>query len=189
MLEHLNFTKKQAVIGVTMIFFLGIGCFLWWFTNDEHNNINSRDQEVSVIDNKIKVKANTLIVQTFFYSKCNDQETIQVKPDKNLIGMNYKEFQSKYSKWNIETFNEEKITMSLQVNDYCREHKANMFLGIKDGYVAIFYGKPGPKAILKEVTQTPINKLQPQAVEEIKQGLLFSSKAEMLYILEGMQSK
>lgn len=149
----------------------------------------SKNQEVSMIDNKIKVRADTLIVQTFFYSKCNEQETIQFKPDKNLVGMDYKTFQSQYSKWNIENFSEEKITMSLQVNDYCREHKANMFLGIKDGYVAIFYGKPGPKAILKEITKTPVSNLQPQAIEEIKQGLIFSSKAEMLYILEGMQSK
>jgi hypothetical protein len=64
-----------------------------------------------------------------------------------------------------------------------------MFIGIKDGYVAVFYGKPGPKAIVKEVTTIAVNKIMPQDVEELRRGMVVQSREELLRTLEGMQSR
>jgi len=77
----------------------------------------------------------------------------------------------------------------LKVDSYCREHANNMFIGIKDGYVAVFYGKPGPKAILKEVTKISVNNIMPQDVEELRRGLVVQSREEMLRTLEGMEAR
>jgi hypothetical protein len=64
-----------------------------------------------------------------------------------------------------------------------------MFLGVKDGYVTVFYGKPGPKAIIKEQTKIPINNLVPQDLEELKRGLMVQSREDLLRTLEGLQSR
>ncbi|WP_418626736.1 BofC C-terminal domain-containing protein, partial [Anaerosinus sp.] len=75
------------------------------------------------------------------------------------------------------------------VNDYCEWHKNNNFIGIHEGRIAIFSGMPDNKPLLREQTMISVDQLHPQALEEIKNGLVFSSKEEMLQFLEGIQSK
>jgi hypothetical protein len=79
--------------------------------------------------------------------------------------------------------------MSLKVDSYCREHANNMFLGVKDGYVAVFAGRPGPRAILREITRIPVQQLSAADVAELRQGMVVKSREELLRTLEGMQSQ
>ena len=79
--------------------------------------------------------------------------------------------------------------MSLKVDSLCREHANNMFIGVKDGFVAVYSGKPGPKAIVKEVTRITASGLSGPDVEELRRGLVVQSREELLRTLEGMQSR
>lgn len=186
MLHDLKLTKKQKTLLVVIPSCLLLGVLAWWFTGNEGV---THEQQVSKVDNTIKIMPNTNIVQTLFYTKCKDQEVSTIEAKENEIGMNYQEFQMSYPKWNIETFDLEQIVMSSQIDDYCKEHLSHQFIGIQGSYVAIFYGKPGEKSELKEITQIATKNLQPQAAEEIRQGIVFQSKEEMLKILEGLHSK
>lgn len=147
------------------------------------------ETEVAKQDSKIKITANTDLIQKIIYLKCNDEEVFRTKPAANLVGLNYQQVQKVYSGWSIEKFDVSEVEMTLKVDSYCREHANHMYLGIKDGYIAIYYGKPGPKAIVKEVTNIPINRLMPQDVDELRRGLEVQSREELLRTLEGMQSR
>lgn len=147
------------------------------------------ETEVAKQDSKIKVMSNTDLVQKIIYLKCNEEEVFRTKPASNLIGLNYQQVQKVYSGWTIDKFDLSEVEMTLKVDSYCREHANHMFLGIKDGYIAIYYGKPGPKAIVKEVTSIQVNKLMPQDVDELKRGLEVQSREDLLRTLEGMQSR
>ena len=58
-----------------------------------------------------------------------------------------------YPDWNIEKFDTDTVER-LQRGQLLSWNSANnLFIGIQDGYVASFYGKPGPKVILKEKTK------------------------------------
>jgi len=94
-----------------------------------------------------------------------------------------------YNGWTIDKFDTQAVEMSLKVDSYCREHANNMFIGMKDGFVAVYYGKPGPKAIMKEVTAIPVNKLSGEDEEELRRGLIVQSREDLLRTLEGMQSR
>jgi hypothetical protein len=183
--------KKYKMITASFILIL---CFFTFYLvyrshSEDTNPLLPQESEVVNQDSKIKITANTEIVQKIIYLKCNEEEVLRTKPADNLVGLNYYQVQKIYQGWTIDKFDSLGVEMTLKVDSYCREHANNMFIGIKDGYVAVFYGKPGPKAIVKEVTTIAVNKIMPQDVEELKRGMVVQSREELLRTLEGMQSR
>lgn len=181
--------RKPLLMGGLILLLSGIAYYSFQSTYSGKLPSQQLDSEVVKQDGKIQISTETDLVQKIIYTKCKDEEIFRTKPPDNLIGFNYNQLQKLYSGWTIEKFDTKEIEMTLKVDSLCREHANNMFIGIKDGYVTVFYGTPGPKAIVKEVTKIPINKLMPQDVQELRQGLVVQSKEEVLRTLEGMQAR
>ncbi|MDT8901002.1 BofC C-terminal domain-containing protein [Anaeroselena agilis] len=148
-----------------------------------------RDTEVAKQDTKIKVAANTDFTQKITYLKCGDEETFHTKPADNLIGLTAAQIQKVYAGWTMEKFDTKEVVLSLKVDSYCREHANNMFIGVKDGYVAVYSGRPGPRAIIREVTKIPVRNLSADDIEELKRGMVVKSREELLRTLEGMHAQ
>lgn len=182
-------TVKPVLIGGLILLLFGTGFYA--FRDGKENELTVPSQETEAVkqDGKIKISTNTDVVQKIFYNKCKDEEVFRTKPPDNLVGLNFNQVQKIYPGWSIEKFDTKEVEMTLKVDSLCREHANNMFIGLKDGYVTVFYGVPGPKAIVKEVTKIPINALMPQDVQELRQGLVVQSKEELLRTLEGMQAR
>lgn len=191
MLLPFKFNKRNTVVAVGVI--LAVSFVAYYVFNSfygvKNEPILPQDTQVARQDGKIKILPNTELVQRMVYQKCGDEEIVRSKPPENLIGLNYYQVQKIYPGWNIDKFDNLEVEMTLKVDSLCREHANNMFIGIKDGYVAVFYGKPGIKPILKEVTKIATNKLHPQDVEELRRGMVVHSKEELLRTLEGLQSR
>lgn len=180
---------KPILIGGLILLLSGIGYSVFQLNKNIANPAPHQGTEAVKQDGKIKISADTNIVQKITYTKCKDQEIFQTKPPDNLIGLNFNQVQKIYSGWAIDKFDTKEVEMTLKVDSLCREHANNMFIGIKDGYVAVFHGVPGPKALIKEVTKIPVTGLMPQDVQELNQGLVVQTKEELLRTLEGMQSR
>ncbi len=148
-----------------------------------------KDAEVARQDQKIKITAATDFAQKIVYLKCGDEEIFRTKPADNLIGLNVAQIQKVYTGWTIDKFDSQEVAMHLKVDSYCREHANNTFIGVKDGFVAVFAGRPGPKAIVREVTRIPVQQLSDADLAELKQGLVVKSREELLRTLEGMQAQ
>lgn len=191
MLPFSKSTKIRAALTVLCILLActGVYYFVRPSANSDMPPALPRETEVAKQDAKIKITSTTDIVQRIVYLKCNEEETFRTKPADNLIGLNYQQIQQIYSGWTIEKFDTPEVEMSLKVNSLCREHANNMFIGVKDGYVAVFHGKPGGKAILKEVTKIPITKLVSGDAEELKHGMIVQSREELLRFIEGLESR
>ena len=183
--------SKRQILTITGIV-LAIGCAAYYFvnySNADNKPLMPQETEVAKQDSKIKINSNTDLVQKIVYLKCKDEEVLRSKPAENLIGLNYYQIHKIYQGWTIDMFDNLDVTMTLKVDSFCREHANNMFIGVKDGYVAVFYGRPGPKAIVKETTKISVSKLHPQDVEELKRGMVVQSREELLQTLEGMESR
>jgi hypothetical protein len=188
MLSISKLAKKYILIVIGLIsIVLFSGYYLIHYRQINHDHFSQ--QEVTKQDNKIKVLPTTDIIQKIKYLKCGEEEVLHTIPPDNLIGLNYNQVQKIYPGWNIEKFDTDEIQLTIKIESFCREHANNMFIGIKDGNVAIFYGKPGSKAILKEITKISAAKLMQQDREELKHGLVIQSKEELLRTLEGLQSR
>ncbi|QDR80866.1 BofC C-terminal domain-containing protein [Sporomusa termitida] len=180
---------RPVVIGGLILLLSGIGYYVFQVNDGGSLLVPPPESEVVKQDGKIKISAATDIIQKITYTKCNDQEIFKTKPPDNLVGLNFNQVQRIYNGWSIEKFDTKEIEMSLKVDSLCREHANNMFIGIKDDKVTVFYGVPGPKAIVKEMTKIPVTALMPQDVQELRQGLVVQSKEELLKTLEGMQAR
>nr|WP_092067203.1 BofC C-terminal domain-containing protein [Dendrosporobacter quercicolus]NSL46460.1 BofC C-terminal domain-containing protein [Dendrosporobacter quercicolus DSM 1736]SDL51262.1 BofC C-terminal domain-containing protein [Dendrosporobacter quercicolus] len=183
--------KKQAFLAGSI---LAVVCLLTYYFvyypgSQDGYPLLPQETQVAKQDNKIKISGNTNIKQRIQYLKCKDEEVITTKPAEHIIGLNYQEMQKVYSGWTIDKFDDLEVEMTLKVDSFCREHANNMFLSIKDGYVAVYYGKPGARAVLKEVTAIPVKHIMPQDIEELKRGLVVNSREELLRTLEGMQAR
>ncbi|CUH94099.1 putative membrane protein [Propionispora sp. 2/2-37] len=191
MLSFLKLSKnKKIVIMIGGIFAASIFAYFIYSYSDyfERHNL-PEGTEVAKRDDKIKVTPETMLLQKIQYTKCNEEEVLSTKVPDTLVGLHFSEVQKIYPGWVIDKFDTAEISMTLKVDSFCREHANNMFIGIKDGYVAVYYGKPGPKAIAKEVTKIPVNHLMEQDLEELRRGVVVHSKEELLRTIEGLQSR
>jgi len=173
--------------------FMIVGMSAFYISNlsftGENKSLLPQETEVVKQEGKIKITADTELIQKIIYLKCNDEEVLRIKPTEKLVGLTIYQLQNVYQGWVFDKFDRDEVRMTLKINGYCREHANNMFIGIQDGRVAVFYGKPESKRIVKEITNIQVNKLMVQDVEELQQGLAVSSTEELLSTLEGMQSR
>lgn len=74
------------------------------------------------------------------------------------------------------------------VAELCRECQTYMFVGVKDGYVAVYYGLPRPDAELRYVTDILVSRLPPYLQEDLSAGIIIRSEEQLLRFLEGIDS-
>lgn len=177
------------LFGILLLAGLSAYFYLPGLSFSDGSPVKEKETEFVRQDAAVKVSPQTDIYQRIVYSKCGDEESLRTKPADNLIGMHLSQFQKVYTGWNIEHFDANEIKMTLTIDSLCREHANNMFIGQKDGYVTVFYGLPGRKPIVKEVTKIPVNHLTQDDIAELQRGIVVQSKEEMLRTLEGMQSR
>ncbi len=188
MLPFPKIAKKRFWLASAVALLLGLAAYFAGFLSWS-DGLRPPPSEVARQDSRIKIGADTELVQKIVYLKCGDEEIFRSKPADNLIGLNLNQVQKVYTGWTIDKFDPREVEMSLAVGSYCREHANNMFIGLKDGFVAVFSGKPGPRAIIREVTRIPASDLSPEDQEELRHGLVVQSREEVLRTLEGMQSR
>jgi len=182
---------KYVFLTTGILLIVGMSAYYIAYLSFTGENQSLLPQETEVVkqESKIKITNYTDLVQKILYLKCNDEEVLRTKPTEKLVGLTIYQLQNVYQGWAIDKFDTDEVHMTLKIDGYCREHANNMFIGIQDGHVAVFYGKPDAKRIVKEVTNIQVNKLMAQDVEELQQGLVVSSTEELLRTLEGMQSR
>jgi hypothetical protein len=183
--------KKFVLLATGILLIVGMSAYYIAYLSftGEDKSLSYQEAEVIKQESKIKVTANTDLVQRILYSKCNDEEVLHTKPTEKIVGLNVHQLQTVYQGWVFDKFDSNEVKMTLKVDSYCREHANNMFIGIQDGSVAVFYGRPGSRPILKETTNIDIDNLMVQDVEELQNGMIVQSKEELLQTLEGMQSR
>lgn len=94
-----------------------------------------------------------------------------------------------YHEWQIDVFTQKLVVLQLSVNGVCKEHRNTRFVGIRDGKVAIYYGTPTDKPIVKEITAIEATKLPLQVQQELEKGIVYQTEEERLRIMEGLQAR
>ena len=187
--KKLNKRFLLLTTGILLIVGMSASYIAYLSFTGENKSLLPEETEVITQEGKIKITANTDLVQKMVYLKCNEEEILRTKPTEKLVGLTIYQLQNVYQGWIFEKFDTDEVHMTLKIDSYCREHANNIFVGIQDGHVAVFYGKPNSKRIVKEITKIDVTKLMVQDVAELEKGLVVSSTEELLRTLEGMQSR
>lgn len=111
------------------------------------------------------------------------------KASAKVVGMTRDEVAKLYHEWQIISFDKDLVALQLSVDGVCKEHKKDQFVGMRDGVVGIYYGKPNENAVLKEALEIDAATLIEQVQDALKNGIPFQSEEEKLRILEGIQAR
>jgi hypothetical protein len=185
-------TRNKWFAGALFVLAALVGYFGYGYISKTPPIVDYRAQPQSEKvqhDARLKITAETMLHQKMIYKKCGDQESLRARPSENYIGMTLSQIQAAYPGWTIDYFDANEVRMTLEIDNFCREHANGMYIGTKDGYVTVFYGKPGIKPIVKEVTKIATKQLVAEDVAELEKGIVVNTKEELLRTLEGMQSQ
>jgi len=123
------------------------------------------------------------LVYTTFYVKCNDELIEEEIIGDELIGCTKSELERLKKDWKIVSFTPDEVSLIREINDICDNH---YFVGIQDGYVALFQGIPGIKSILLEQTDIIADTLRQDDRLILERGLVIKDRQEFLKIREGL---
>lgn len=101
-----------------------------------------------------------------------------------LVGLTLQELQNARPEWSIVSFAPERVVASVPCGPVTG---AAGFIGVKDGKVAIFRGRPGGCHELQEVTDIGAEHLGASANQSAESVIPFDDPSELPFILEGLK--
>ncbi len=128
-----------------------------------------------------------LILQTYYDGSKKMVQWVTSMPSA-FIGLSTEDLTSISKQWEVQQYNPGRaLILYRNVGDLAPEDKNTMHLGIKDGKIAIFYGKSGDE-FLKQKTDINIGDLPFDERLRLEEGIIVNSQEELLTILEGLNS-
>lgn len=126
------------------------------------------------------------LLQTLTYTRCEHVVTRRVTAPVELYGKTLEEVQALYPEWKITEFSAKEVAMEQQPDIFCPDHMVLMPNGA--GVLCIFENKYGDALALVNELETDIRSLPAAIQEELRQGVGFSTLAELEQWLESVES-
>jgi len=145
-------------------------------------DVNNIERNVSQIY-EMKLNPGAKLIYKTLYVKCNDELIEEKIIGKELIGLTKDELGQIEKEWKIVSFMPDEVSLFREINDICENH---FYIGIQDGYVALFQGIPGIKSILVEQTDIIADTLREDDRLILEKGLIIKDQDEFLKIREGL---
>lgn len=143
-----------------------------------------QNEDVGKID-KARLNSEANLIFKTYYSKCGHEITEKKSSNATFSGCTKEQLADKLSDWEIESFTPEQVILKREVDNICDEH---YYIGIKDGYVALFQGRPDLPSKVIEQTDIIADVLREEDRAILEKGLIINSKEEFLKIREGLTS-
>lgn len=153
------------------------------YVNTANSNLDPEGSQGDQI-----IGAHTLLKYKTVYKKCGHIEENVYKASIDMIGLDYEDVNNRFAGWVIEKFNPEEIILVSEVEGLDKQCLENSYIGVKDGFVTVFYGKPREGIVVKRQTSINVSKLPSSEVDDLNQGIIITSEQEMFEILEGLSS-
>ncbi len=98
-----------------------------------------------------------------------------------IANLTLDEVRNLYPQWKIERFTSGMVVLHERIDS-----EGAMFLGVNNGYVALFYGQPGKPEGIERVTRIQVTKLRPEDQARLQQGIPVKNLEEALSYTEGL---
>lgn len=149
----------------------------------EYNNVHNKGQDAVIKTSEMKLTTGAKLKYITFYIGCGDEITEEKNIDKKYIGLTKAELQQIEEDWCIDNFTPDEVILKREKNGICDNH---YYVGIKDGYVALFQGIPGLQSTLIEKTGIMVDILRQDDRLILEKGLIINDKQDFLKIREGL---
>jgi hypothetical protein len=169
-IDKKNINKKQFVV------------------SQDYKNNNSNDHDN--LNTKIIMPSTIMSYNYHSIDTGRTQTTSELAPY-FMIGMDESQLKDYFKDWSIKEFNNKNIVMQKDVDE--NEINNGYLIGVKDGYVAIFYLNENnfddlTNLTLKEMTLTPIDSLTIEDRERIYHGVKIFGDETLSKIIQDYES-
>lgn len=133
---------------------------------------------------------NTLLILQIYYQKSNILVQNMVNIPENFVGLTINELKSILNNnWEVKDYIPGQLMILYSSLDALSpEDESRLHLGIKEGKVAIFYGREGTNN-LKKVTNINVEKLPFEEQKNLEKGISIDSDEELLSVLDSFISR
>lgn len=145
-------------------------------------DINNIEREVSKIP-EIKLNAGAKLRYITYYVGCGHKIIEEDIIDETYVGLSKTEIQQKEVDWVIDSFTPNEVILKREESGICGNH---YYIGIQNGYVALFQGVPGMQSTLVEQTDIMADILREDDRLILEKGLIIYDEQEFLKIREGL---
>ncbi len=171
---------KIVTISTVSVMTIVISYFVGYTIMNKSNKISGSIEQVmqeEKVEKKEKIKKGGVIKYNY---KLGNKVIDYVEKVPNIIeGMEKEEFSKLYKDYEIEKFSSYEIV----VNKEIEEKEENYILGVKDGYVAVYY-KNNENTILLEQSNIKVNTLPSRDKKMLTNGIPVKNKFELAKIME-----
>ncbi len=132
------------------------------------------------------ITSSTPLILKLYEQNKNEKSSYILKMPSSFTGLTLKQLENILdNNWNINEYKaDKKLVLATNISDFYK-FSNEKFLGIKDGYIAV-YERKNDQEILLYKTEIAINKLPEKEKEDLEKGIEVKDKEELLTLLEGL---
>lgn len=178
---------KYIFVGILIIILgFSFGYIKTFLSTTDNNKTVEPDEyhtDVSYVEEIRLVKNGRLRFKTY-YIKCGHMKE-NIIPSQDYLGFTKSQLKKEFSDWEIEQFTPDEAVLIRQSDGICDEH---YYIGILEGYVVLFQGRPDLPSKAIEKTDILVDVLRLEDRKILEKGLIIDSEEEFLKIKEGLTS-
>lgn len=128
----------------------------------------------------------TLIVLKISYPACGEEEVRTVEAGAVLAGLHRGELLSRFPGYEAEVFRAGQVVLRRVQDGPCPDSVSYRTIGLRDGRVVVFAGRPESPGRLLHDTGILVDNLLPADREKLSRGIVVRGEAEVWRVLEGL---
>lgn len=127
------------------------------------------------------ITPSTKMVYQYYYPSDDVTETAEEVPPYFLVGLTRNDMETIYREWELLSFSPKEVVLRRTVEGNSHER---YIVGIRDGFVAVFYEEEQNGVSLKEQTNIPVSSLDKAEQERLAEGILVVGKDQLSQVLQ-----
>ena len=184
--------KKYLIIIFTAVFCVSVG--IGFLAGREvmedmpkfgEAEIYAAEKSEQVLGDVVKILPGTKIIYEYYYPSDGETEVVEESAPYFMLGLTFKELQESYDMWQIKYFSSDKVVMRRNVYG---EREQKYIVGVKDGYVTIFYDIDSDVELVREITNIYVQALPKEEQKRLANGIKIAGENNLNEILQDYSS-
>ena len=151
-------------------------------TTEEETKEELPTEPATVVDTQEEtITPSTKMVYQYYYPSDDVTETAEEVPPYFLVGLTRSDMETIYQEWELLSFSPKEVVLRRTVEGNSHER---YIVGVKNGYVAVFYEEEQNGVSLKEQTNIPVSSLDEEEQKRLAEGILVVGKDRLAQVLQ-----
>ena len=151
-------------------------------TTEEETKEELPSEPATVVDTQEEtITPSTKMVYQYYYPSDDVTETAEEVPPYFLVGLTRSDMETNYQEWELLSFSPKEVVLRRTVEGNSHER---YIVGVKNGYVAVFYEEEQNGVSLKEQTNIPVSSLDEEEQKRLAEGILVVGKDRLAQVLQ-----